>query len=731
MSGARLAATAAKTPSLRWAGVWAFGLCLVLGACAWENPNEDLEHLNGLFVADDGIYIAADRFWYRYKKAGGEFRRAGTLLVHLEKDRPDELVVSYAPDRRTRSFRFMAAWDDELLWEEPRSVDDAPLEVRIDSRRLTPGTHRLVLARVLEPGTPKRLVKQHSRFNRVWARRTLAGQTTSVRIDLDHHLARFLDFGVTSGGGSTHTSGSLFLGSQRHEFDLEAKKDARLVFDVKNLSRKPVRFLMSTDSGEFVEVGVDPDEVRRAELPVPSGKRRIALETVGAPRGRFLWGAPHLEPVSVSDSPPVIVITLDTTRRDAVAPYNGRPEWTPNLADFARQGTVFTNAHAVAPWTLPSHVSIFTGLYPSHHRVGVADDGRVENHLTLAERFRVAGYRTAGFAGGYMASSDFGMAHGFSHYRDPRKHHETADVITDAAIDYLDANADSPVFLFLNYFDPHAVYDAPEPYQQMHDVAALAEGVRDLPVWSDLAAGKPGSWPRVARGDAPLDEAGLEFLRATYRAEVSYMDAEIGRLFDDLRERGLYDDALIVMVSDHGEYLGERGLYTHSYRLDRELIDIPLLIKWPGQTQGRIVDQLTSHVDLYPAIARAVGLDVPPTDGVAFGFRTTSSLGDRERVYMEEHRSRYHQMQGPFKIADHLFGIQALDLREVFYPGTIECEVRTDTGWAPGACSAAWEERFAELPVWMQSTIDLTDFGSADEIDEEDAEKLRALGYLE
>lgn len=730
MSEPRSGHSAPAALSVRWACVCAVGLCLVAGACAWENPNEDLEHLNGLFVADDGIYVAADRFWSRYKESGGRFHRVGALVVRVENTRADELVVNFAPDKQTRRFRFMAAWDDEAIWEKPRSAADGPVAVRIDARHLSPGTHRLALARVLDPGSPRRLAKQHSRFNWVTARWTVAGETTTVPVELDSHLARFFDFGVIP-TGSTHTSGSLFIGRQQHEFDIEAKEDARLVFDLKNLSSRPARFLMSADAADPVEVEVGPGGEERAGLPVSPGTHRIELDTEGEPRGMFLWGAPQLEPDSRLDLPPVIVITLDTTRRDVVAPYSGRPDWTPNLAEFARQGTVFTNAHAVAPWTLPSHVSIFTGLYPSHHRVGVADDGRVENHLTLAKRFRVAGYRTAGFAGGYLASSDFGMAHGFSRFRDPRNHDETADVITDAAIDFIETNAASPLFLFLNYFDPHAVYDAPEPFQAMHDVATLAEELRGLPLWQDLAEGRFESWPRVARGEAPLDEAGLAFLRATYRAEVSYMDSEIGRLFDTLREHGLYDDALIVLVADHGEHLGERGIYTHSYRLDRELIDIPLLIKWPGQTQAAVVDGLTSQVDLYPTIARAVGLEVPQTDGVVFERGATAALNGRERVYMEEHRGRYHQLQGSLKIADHLFGIQQLDFREVFYPGTIECEARTNGRWAPADCSAAWVERFAELPVWMQDTVDLTDFGSAEEINEEDAEKLRALGYLE
>lgn len=235
----------------------------------------------------------------------------------------------------------------------------------------------------------------------------------------------------------------------------------------------------------------------------------------------------------------------------------------------------------------------------------------------------------------------------------------------------------------------------------------------------------------IVGGKAPLDDGGLAYMRALYEAEVAYMDHQIGRFFEELKAKGLYDDAMIILVSDHGEFLGERGLFEHSYRLDRELTAVPLLIKWPRQTVARVDDALVSHVDLYPTIAAAVGVAAPTSDGAAIPRRPEPGSAYRESTYMEEHNSRFHQLPGPFKIADHLYGLQRLHDREVFSPGFLECEERTESEWQRVECGSDWERRLIELPEAMQESLKLMAAHSAADLDEEEAERLRALGYLQ
>jgi arylsulfatase A-like enzyme len=427
----------------------------------------------------------------------------------------------------------------------------------------------------------------------------------------------------------------------------------------------------------------------------------------------------------------VVLITLDTTRRDVIAPYSGRPDLTPNLARFAESATVYTDAYATSPWTLPSHASIFTGFYPSHHRAGVVDDFLSESWATLAERFRESGYLTAGFIGGHLVSSSYGMAQGFSLYMEPRKTQETADVITNGAIGFIERGLGAPLFLFLNYFDPHGPYDAPTIFRRRLGVDELGERLLETPGWAEYVRNERHSWNPIRRGEVESTADCLAYLRARYEAEVAYMDHEIGRLFTALRDHGLFDEALIVVVADHGEFLGERGLYSHSYRLDRELTAVPLMIKWPHQEAGETVDELVSQVDLYPTIAAAAGIEVPDSDGIAFGRGRTTALTGRSPLFLEEHESRIHPLDERNKIANHLFGMQWLEAREVFFPGFIECSRRSGDQWNDAACSTTWEHRMGALPPAMRSSLELENGFTGSDLDDEVEEKLRALGYLE
>jgi arylsulfatase A-like enzyme len=374
---------------------------------------------------------------------------------------------------------------------------------------------------------------------------------------------------------------------------------------------------------------------------------------------------------------------------------------------------------------------MFTGLYPSHHGAGVADEVLRDDLVTLAEIFRQHGYVTGGFIGGHMSSSVFGLAQGFSYFHDPDGWERRGDTVTDSAIDFLTSNARAPLFMFINYFDPHEPYAAPEPFQELAGVEARRRAAAPVPVWGDFARGDAAAWGEVRAGRAAANPRGLAFLRSIYLAEVAFMDAQLGRVFETLHELGLFDEALIVVVADHGELLGERGRYSHSYSLDPELTMVPLVVKWPGQRRQVNVDALVSHVDLFPAIAAAAGLETPATDGRLFSRQSLSLLEERELVFMEEHASRIHPLPGRLWISDHLFGIQRRRHREVLFDGTISCSARRGQQWMQVPCSSTWEERFAMLSDDMQASARLGADHRAEDLDPREAEKLRALGYIE
>jgi len=706
------------------------GLCLVSTSCVENRPEIGFEDLHGRFVADPGIYVLPDRGWRREGVRGGSFRRSANLLVLLKDDQPQGLRIRYVPEGETINLRFLASWDEKPLWAAPRSASDSELVAEIPASELSPGLHRVRLERVKEPDRSESQAVARCFFDRLVVERIDDGAARPVAITANGFPARFLDFGVTS-NTSEQLSGCLFVGGRRHSIEVSGDSDGIASFFVLNQSKAPARFAARIDDVEVGGLDVPPRSREPFSFPVPSGRRTVTLIVEAGKEGFFLWGAPHLNRSTNVDRPPVFLITLDTTRRDAVAPYSGRSDVTPTLEAFARTASVYTNAYAAAPWTLPSHASIFTGLFPSHHRAGVSEDVLARSHTTLAELFRHAGYRTGGFVGGSMASSRFGLAQGFDVFVDPKKTEEPGNVIADAAMDFVARYPGDPLFAFLNFFDPHGSYSAPIEFQKKLDVHRLAEPIQGVPGWGAYARNERGAWSTVVNGQAPESAAGLAYMRARYDAEVAFMDHQLGRFFAALRERDLFDESLIVIVSDHGEFMGERGLFAHSYRLDTELTWVPLLIKWPRQSRARTVDALVSHVDLFPAVLAAADLEFPASDGIAFGPGSVGSLGERKLVLMEEHRSRFHQLPGPFWIADHLAGLQQLQTREVLFSGQVACSQRQQDFWLPSDCEASWDDRFRELPDWLQASMLLDVDVSTSDLDESEVAKLKALGYLQ
>lgn len=701
-------------------------------ACA-PSPAEDrgVAALVGRFVADDGIYVLPDRAWRREGHHGGSFRRAASLLVMVHNDLPAGLRVTFFPDGESSGHHFAADWNGKPLWDKPRAGAHQRLIAEIPPDELSTGLHLLRIERVRELDEPQHREHARSFMRQVVVERREGDSWRQVSIVANQYVARFLKFGVT-GQGATKRDGCLVLGPRQTCLSLQVSRRSDVSFSVQNQSRRPAVFSISEGGTAIAEVTVGPRSEAPLRFEAAPGNHRLTLAIDGLESGAFLWGSPYVRAVDETPRNPVVLITIDTTRRDAVSPYSGpSAEVTPTLDRFARTATTFENAYAVAPWTLPSHASIFTGLYPSRHRAGVVEDVLNLDAATLAEGFRRAGYRTVGVIGGSMASSRFGLAQGFSTYVDPVDTEAPGDVLTDAAIDLVEDDPVSPLFLFLNYFDPHELYEAPAEFQQRLGVDALAARVAGQPGWERFARGEPGSWPSIVAGEVAQTPEGIKLLEAKYLAEVAFMDHQIGRLFDALKRLGLFDPALIVVVADHGEFLGERGLFSHSYRLDRELTAVPLLIKWPNQRREVVNEHLVSHVDLFPTIAAVAGIAVPPSDGIDIGTASPDRFDERLIVYMEEHKSRFHQLPGPFKIADHLFGLQGLSHREVVFPGSIECEDRREQTWLPVPCSVGWEDRLDALPTPMYETLSLSTTYSEADLDAEEAERLRALGYLE
>ncbi|MGN6182518.1 MAG: sulfatase-like hydrolase/transferase [Thermoanaerobaculia bacterium] len=273
---------------------------------------------------------------------------------------------------------------------------------------------------------------------------------------------------------------------------------------------------------------------------------------------------------------PVIIISIDTLRSDHLPAYGYRGVSTPAIDALAREAIVFERAYSHSPLTLPSHATILTGLLPAD--TGVRDNAGFSlnaNHATLAEILKRNGYATGAAVSAYVLRAETGINRGFDFFDDriPQRADQSlggiqrSGVETEkAAGDWLATHASQPFFFLLHVYEPHAPYDAPEPYRSQY---------------------KP------------------------YDAEIASADAIVGRFLDDLKSRGLYDDALIVLLSDHGEGLGDHGEDEHGIFLYRESIQVPLLVKLPHATRASRVTEAVGLRDVMPAILDQLQIALP------------------------------------------------------------------------------------------------------------------------
>jgi arylsulfatase A-like enzyme/Flp pilus assembly protein TadD len=287
-----------------------------------------------------------------------------------------------------------------------------------------------------------------------------------------------------------------------------------------------------------------------------------------------------------AEAPNIVFITVDTTRADRMGFLGNTHGLTPNLDALARQGIVFERAYSQAPLTPVSHATIFTGTYPQFHTV--TDFGHPLPALLpyLPDILQKSGYHTAAFIGSLILDPNASVAPGFDrgfsffdagfHVKRDRDDSRYGTVerrggeVVAHAISWLNKNHQPPFFIWVHLYDPHAPYDPPPPYDKR---------------FSD-----------------------------PYEGEIAYADASLGKLFTYLRQRGLYEHTLIVMMSDHGESLGAHGESMHGIFLYDETIHVPLVFKLPAELLARRrVSRRVRLVDVAPTLLSMLSLPLPPT----------------------------------------------------------------------------------------------------------------------
>jgi arylsulfatase A-like enzyme len=320
--------------------------------------------------------------------------------------------------------------------------------------------------------------------------------------------------------------------------------------------------------------------------------------------------------------PHVVLVVVDTLRADRLGAL-GSPYPTPHLDRLAAEGVAFTTAIAPSTWTLPSVASLITSVHPTEHGLLGAKEGEEqmpqnldETWLTMAEAFQAGGYRTAGVVNQIYLRYKFGFGQGYDYYDTLRG--QDAFRINQKLGEWLDQSDDAtpaaepavarPLFLYLHYLDPHWPYDYRVEGAVPPGLAAADEDP-GLPRSPDLTS----QWMADQR-DEDLRQRGLANLSARYTLEVQYVDAAIGNLIETLEARGLWNDTVLVVTSDHGEAFWEHQQLLHGHSPYDELIRVPLVLRfprWMDIAPGRPTAPV-SLIDVMPTLLDVAGLATPP-----------------------------------------------------------------------------------------------------------------------
>jgi len=350
-------------------------------------------------------------------------------------------------------------------------------------------------------------------------------------------------------------------------------------------------------------------------MPLAAGAtslRRWLVPAVGV--GLLLLGCTRETP-----RPNVLLVSIDTLRADHLSAYGYERRTTPILDALAQEGVLFEQAFSHSPKTAISHMSILTGLYPESHGVlqlATAGVPRLSGQIpTLATLLRRAGYRTAGIVGGGHMDGSLGFDQGMEFYE---VREELADTVARAeALMGRWADADElPFFLFLHTYEVHDPYAPPATHAGEWTSAAYDGGIPSSRELLDEATRGRGWWERHTiywdRVNAS-DPADLRRLVDLYDASVRYTDDVLGGLFEWMRGRGLFENTLIVVLSDHGEEFLEHGQFLH-HQIYEELLHVPLIIGFPdrsGRGGGHREQSVVRLIDVLPTVLETLGLAVP------------------------------------------------------------------------------------------------------------------------
>ena len=469
--------------------------------------------------------------------------------------------------------------------------------------------------------------------------------------------------------------------------------------------------------------------------------------------------------------PNVLLVVMDTTRVDHLSCYGYPRNTTPHLDRFAEEGIVFEQATAAAPWTLPSHASLFTGLLPSQHRADWTHQRLDDRLVTLAELLREHGYQTAGFSNNGWIGRALNFDQGFDYFVEtwegnqlvsrlalvgiarklermlrraagPSERSDRANAArTNREIRrWLDTARDAqrPFFLFVNYLEPHFPYEPPEPYRSRFVQPAHQRVARKL---------NPSAFTRLAP-PVQFDATVQATLTDLYDGEIAYLDMRVGELLEGLTARQLLDQTVVIVTSDHGENLGDHAIFEHQFCVYETLVHVPLILRYPRRFPAGIrVAEPVSLVDVMPTLVKLLGLEAQTVEAASPGRSWVGSglAVPPDRTILAEYApplprlkdyrrrnqaldERYFTRRLKSLKHGHFKFIWASDGRHELY------DVSQDPGESQNLTQTLPDtarEREAELHQLLAAVQPVGTPEDVQPLDEATRQQLRALGYLQ
>jgi arylsulfatase A-like enzyme/Tfp pilus assembly protein PilF len=393
--------------------------------------------------------------------------------------------------------------------------------------------------------------------------------------------------------------------------------------------------------------------------------------------------------IVVAPGAPVVVISIDTLRADHLPLYGYQQGSTPQLDTLGRQGIVFDDLVSHCPLTLPAHASMLTGLLPPHH--GVRDNigfSLEDTHKTLATRFKAAGYKTGGAISAYVLRSQTGIAQGFEFFDDAVEIEGSTESLgtlqrdgsaaVEALAGWVDAHAGEPIFAFLHLYEPHSPYAPPERYARL----------------------------------------------GPYDGEIAYADELVARFLDRLKARGIYDRAVIVVTSDHGEGLKQHGEEEHGIFLYREAVHVPFIVRLPGGARGGTrIAGTAAQADIPATLLDLAGIPATGLDGASLRPALLAGKATPHPVYSETLYPRYHfGWSELYSATEERFRYIRAPRPELY-----------DVGQDPGETNNLVDSRastVAAMDGWLGRLVGSGEVSAPEEVSADTREKLQALGYI-